>query len=151
MSYPTYPYRGTEEKCRTVGLTFPPQHQPRQPGMEYLMDPLPIAENPAVKGSGKLKGKTALITGGDSGIGRAVAYAFAKEGANIAISYLDEERDACETQRHIEALGARCILLPADLRERRNAKRIVKETVELFGEINVLVNNHGVQFVRKHP
>ena len=78
MSYPTYPYRGTEEKCRTVGLTFPPQHQPRQPGMEYLMDPLPIAENPAVKGSGKLKGKTALITGGDSGIGRAVAYAFAK-------------------------------------------------------------------------
>ena len=149
MSYPTYPYRGTEEKCRTVGLTFPPQHQPRQPGMEYLMDPLPIAENPAVKGSGKLKGKTALITGGDSGIGRAVAYAFAKEGANIAISYLDEERDACETQRHIESLGARCILLPADLRERRNAKRIVKETVELFGEINVLVNNHGVQFVRE--
>ena len=104
MSYPTYPYRGTEEKCRTVGLTFPPQHQPRQPGMEYLMDPLPIAENPAVKGSGKLKGKTALITGGDSGIGRAVAYAFAKEGANIAISYLDEERDACETQRHILSL-----------------------------------------------
>ena len=105
-----------------------------------------------MKGSGKLKGKTALITGGDSGIGRAVAYAFAKEGANIAISYLDEERDACETQRHIEALGARCILLPADLRERRNAKRIVKETVELFGEINVLVNNHGVQFdARKHP
>ena len=93
--------------------------------------------------------KTALITGGDSGIGRAVAYAFAKEGANIAISYLDEERDARETQKHIEALGARCILLPADLRERRNAKRIVKETVELFGGIDVLVNNHGVQFVRE--
>lgn len=149
MSYPTYPYRGEKETCRRVGLTFPPQHQNRQPGMEYRMDPLPIAENPAVRGSGKLKGKTALITGGDSGIGRAVAYAFAKEGAGVAISCLDEERDARETQKHIEALGAQCILLPADLRERRNAKRIVRETVELFGQIDVLVNNHGVQFVRE--
>lgn len=149
MSYPTYPYRGTQKKCRQVGLTFPPQHQPGQPGLEYLMDPLPIAENPAVKGSGKLAGKVALITGGDSGIGRAVAYAFAKEGANVAISYLNEERDARETKKHIEELGAQCILLPADLRERRNAKRIAKETAELFGRIDVLVNNHGVQFVRE--
>lgn len=149
MSYPTYPYRGTQEKCRQVGLTFPPQHQAHQPGLEYLMDPLPIAENPTVKGRGKLQGKTALITGGDSGIGRAVAYAFAKEGANVAVSYLDEERDAKETQKHIEELGTQCILLPADLRERRNAKRIVRETVDLFGGIDVLVNNHGVQFVRE--
>ena len=149
MSYPTYPYRGIAEKCRQVSLTFPPQHQPDQPGLEYLMNPLPIAENPTAKGSGKLAGKVALITGGDSGIGRAVAYAFAKEGANVAISYLNEERDARETKKHVEELGAQCILLPADLRERHNAKRIVKTTVKLFGRIDVLVNNHGVQFVRE--
>lgn len=147
MSHPTYPDRGGQGTCRRMEPAFPPHHQNRQPGAEYHMDPLPAAKGPCVRGGGKLKGKTALITGGDSAIGRAVAYAFAKEGANVAISCFGGERDARETQAHIEALGVPCILLPADLRDRRGAKRIVKETVELFGQIDVLVNNHGIQFV----
>lgn len=148
MSDPTYPHRGEKKTHQRAGLTFPPQRQSSRPGLEYCMDPLPIAEKPAVRG-GKLRGKTALITGGDSSVGRAVAYAFAKEGANVAVSCLDGERGARETQRHIEELGAQCILLPADLRQRRNAERIVKETAGLFGRIDVLVNNHSVQFVRE--
>ena len=146
--YPIYPYLGYQRKCRDVGLTFPPQHQDRQPGFEYLMNPRPISENSEYKGSGKLNGKTALISGGDSGIGRAIAYSFAKEGANITIAYLDEHKDAEETRDRIEELGARCVLLACDLREEKEAQRAVDQTINQFGSINVLVNNHGVQFVQ---
>ena len=90
--YPMYPYLGYQRKCRDIGISFPPQHQNRQPGLEYLMRPLPISENPYYVGSGKLKGKTALITGGDSGIGRAVAYCFAKEGAKLSLCLLYTSR-----------------------------------------------------------
>lgn len=146
--YPIYPYLGYQRKCRDVGLTFPPQHQDRQPGFEYIMNPRPISENSEYKGSGKLNGKTALISGGDSGIGRAIAYSFAKEGANITIAYLDEHKDAEETRDRIEELGARCVLLACDLREEKEAQRAVDQTINQFGSINVLVNNHGVQFVQ---
>jgi NAD(P)-dependent dehydrogenase (short-subunit alcohol dehydrogenase family) len=114
--------------------------------MEYLLKPRPISENPQSLGSCKLQGKVAIITGGDSGIGRAVAYAFAKEGANIAIAYLDEHRDAEETRERIREIGQECILLPGDLRNECQSYDVVKETMRTFGRLDILVNNHGVQF-----
>jgi NAD(P)-dependent dehydrogenase (short-subunit alcohol dehydrogenase family) len=135
-----------EKRCKAIPVTFPPQHQTRQPGMEYLLRPRPISENPKLSGSGKLRNKVAIITGGDSGIGRAVAYAFAKEGANIAIAYLDEQRDAEETKERINQIGQHCILLPGDLCNECQSYRVVKETMEAFGRLDILVNNHGVQF-----
>lgn len=126
--------------------SFPAQHQPVQPGIETKMHPRPIFNNSCYTGSGKLDGKTALITGGDSGIGKAVAIAFAKEGANIAISYLNEETDAQETKSYIETLGKSCILLPGDIRLESNCNAIVKETANHYKTIDILVNNAGVQF-----
>src|SRR5262245_33938136 len=98
-----------------MGQKQPPQKQDRQPGIESHMEPKPRAEDPSHRGSGKLEGKVALITGGDSGIGRAVAIAFAKEGAASAIGYLDEHNDANETKRLVEEQGSRCILLAGDV------------------------------------
>jgi NAD(P)-dependent dehydrogenase (short-subunit alcohol dehydrogenase family) len=144
--YPKYPYFGIEEQCEEVPITFPPQHQNRQPGMEYLLEPRPISENPHSRGSEKLQNKVAIITGGDSGIGRAVAYAFAREGADIAIPYLNEHRDAKETEARIHELGQHCLLLPGDLRDERQAYCVVAETMRCFGRLDILVNNHGVQF-----
>src|SRR5438093_4029243 len=89
----------------------PPQHQQQQPGREHKMKPRPKAEDEKHRGSGKLQGKVAIITGGDSGIGRAVAVAFAKEGADVAVNYLEEDKDAKETERLIEQHGRRCVLL----------------------------------------
>lgn len=144
--YPSYPYYGSEVQCKNVPLSFPPQHQSRQPGMEYLMVPRPISENPAYQGSGKLRGKIAVITGGDSGIGRAVAIAFAKEGADIVIAYLDEHQDAMETKQRIEQLGRRCLALAIDLRANEAPGEVIGQTIGTFGKLDVLVNNHGVQF-----
>lgn len=144
--YFSYPYFGHYTKCEDKPITFPPQHQEVQPGLEYLMYPRPIFDNPNYKGSGKLKDKTALITGGDSGIGRAVTLAFAKEGADVAIVYLYEHEDAMETQRLVEAQGRKCLLIPGDLREESFCKRIVENTVNTFGKLDILVNNAGVQF-----
>src|SRR5213596_720846 len=93
----------------------PRQHQRRQPGREHKMKPRPKAEDENQRGSGKLQGKVAIITGGDSGIGRAVAVAFAKEGADVAINYLEEDRDAKETQRLVEEHGRKCLLLAGDI------------------------------------
>ncbi|BCJ87111.1 SDR family oxidoreductase [Effusibacillus dendaii] len=127
----------------------PPQQQHRQPGIESIMVPRPIFDDPGYQPSGKLHNKVALITGGDSGIGRAVAVAFAKEGAHIAISYLDEHTDAQETWHYIERLGRKCILLPGDVGYENVCQHVVKTTVEQFGRIDVLVNNAGEQHVRE--
>ena len=123
-------------------VAFPAQHQSRQPGFEFEMNPRPVSEDRSQVGSEKLSGKVAIITGGDSGIGRAVAYAYAKEGADIAIAFLDEEQDAKETKKRIETLGTRCILLPGDLRIESQCQQVVANTMQAFGKIDILVNNH---------
>ncbi len=141
-----YPYFGYITECKRHPITFPPQHQPVQPGLEYLMFPRPIFNDPDYTGSGKLKNKVALITGGDSGIGRAVSLAFAKEGADIVIVYLNEHVDARETKSLVEAQGRKCILIAGDLREESFCKKIVEDTLCAFGHLDILVNNAGVQF-----
>ncbi|MNM92981.1 General stress protein 39 [compost metagenome] len=146
MMNPVYPYYGKETVCIDQKLSFPPQHQPKQPGIESLMNPRPISENPEYCGSGKLKDKVAVITGGDSGIGRAVAYAFAKEGADIVIAYLNETSDAIETKNRIEQLGRRCLLLETDLRFKENCSSVIDGTILHFGQLDILVNNHAVQY-----
>ncbi|MBS4958025.1 MAG: SDR family oxidoreductase [Clostridium sp.] len=125
---------------------FPPQHQDIQPGIEAKMNPKPIFDNPCYKGSEKLKGKVALITGGDSGIGRAIAIAFAKEGANVAISYLYEEIDAKATKNCVEDYGSKCILYMGDISSKSFCKSLVDCVVKDFGKIDILINNAGVQF-----
>ncbi|EPZ43480.1 SDR family oxidoreductase [Alicyclobacillus acidoterrestris] len=127
-------------------MGFPPQRQ-SQPGIESLMVPRPMFDNPNYKAAGKLRHKVAIITGGDSGIGRAVAVAFAKEGADVVISYLNEHGDAQETKRVVTHYGARCLLIPGDIGNTAHCVNIVKMTLTCFGRIDVLVNNAGVQFV----
>ncbi|MED3932470.1 SDR family oxidoreductase [Priestia megaterium] len=146
QGYPMQPNYGKITRYEDVPITVPEQRQLRQPGLESLMVPRPIIENPHYKGSGKLKGKVALITGGDSGIGAAAAIAFAKEGANVAIAYLDEYEDANRTKARIEELSQKCVLLPGDVRDKHHCKDIVERAVETFGQLDILCNNVGVQF-----
>lgn len=144
--YPVYPYCGKKTKCKEEPVAFPPQHQPVQPGLEYAMTPRPIFENPAYRGSGKLEGRTAIISGGDSGIGRAAAVAFAKEGAALVIPYLYEDRDAEETKARIEELGGRCVLIRTDLNTKQACREVVDCAIATFGRLDILVNNIGVQY-----
>jgi NAD(P)-dependent dehydrogenase (short-subunit alcohol dehydrogenase family) len=124
---------------------FPPQHQPA-PGLESKLKPRPRYEAEAYKAAGKLKGKTALITGGDSGIGRAVALLYAREGAHVAITYLPEEQsDAEETRRIVEAAGAQCILLCGDLTDPKFCSDAVETTVRGLGGLDILVSNAAQQ------
>ena len=120
--YPMYPYIGKKKICRELPIAFPHQHQQSQPGLEYLMDPKPIFDNPNQKGSNKLLGKVAIVTGGDSGIGRSVAVQFAKEGADIAIVYFDEVEDAEFTKNYIRKMGRKCITIKTDLRQKENSQ-----------------------------
>lgn len=146
--YPEYPYVGYKKEETTTPITFPAQHQDKQPGLEYVMNPKPIFDNPDYVGSQKLKDKVAIITGGDSGIGRAVSIAFAKEGADVAIIYLDEKEDASLTKQAVEYYGRRCMAIEGDLRKEETSCLVVQKVLENFGKIDILVNNCGVQFVQ---
>lgn len=126
---------------------FPAQHQDVQPGLEHDMTPKPEAERSSYKGSDKLKGKVALITGGDSGIGRAVAILYAKEGAHVAIVYLNEHKDAEQTKKQVEEEGRKCLLIPGDIRDEEFCIQSVEKTVKELGHLDILVNNAAEQ----HP
>ncbi|MGY2214791.1 SDR family oxidoreductase [Pseudomonas sp. SDO558_S425] len=119
------------------------------PGSQKKMDPYPDCGEKSYTGSGRLANKIALITGADSGIGRAVAIAFAREGADVAIAYLHEHEDAKETARWVEEAGRQCLLLPGDLAQKANCQAIVDQTVEQFGRIDVLVNNAAFQMTHE--
>ncbi|MCY6959111.1 SDR family oxidoreductase [Clostridium brassicae] len=125
---------------------FQPQHQDTQPGLEALMNPKPMFSNTNYKGSNKLLNKVALITGGDSGIGKAVAIAFAIEGADVVISYFNEHCDAEETKSIIEEKGRKCVLIPGDIGDEAFCNKVVTDTVNSMGSIDILVNNAGVQY-----
>jgi NAD(P)-dependent dehydrogenase (short-subunit alcohol dehydrogenase family) len=127
----------------------PPQHQNRQPGIESKMRPLPEAIRPEYRGSGKLAGRVAIITGGDSGIGRAVAVAFAREGADVVVSYLREHGDARETARLVGEAGQGCLLVAGDIGREPVCRRIVATTMKRFGRLDILVNNAAEQHSAK--
>jgi NAD(P)-dependent dehydrogenase (short-subunit alcohol dehydrogenase family) len=124
----------------------PPQHQER-PGRERKMKPRPKAEDEKHRGSGKLQAKVAIITGGDSGIGRAVGIAFAKEGADVAVVYLEEKKDALETKRLLEKHGRKCLLIQGDVGQEEFCRKAVEQTIGEFGKVDILVNNAAEQ----HP
>ncbi len=127
----------------------PPQTQ-SIPGTEKKMTPRPESENPDYKASGKFRNKVALITGGDSGIGKATAIVYAKEGADIAIIYLSEDSDASETKKRIEEIGQQCILIKGDIGSKAFCEKAVKKTIDAFGKLHVLINNAGEQHVQKN-
>lgn len=135
-----------EDKFEKIDEQVDPQEQEKQPGIEKEMSPEPIYDDKDYKGAGKLKGKTALITGGDSGIGRAVAVAFAKEGADVAIAYLDEHEDAEDTVKAIESYGVKAFKSATDISDVDNCKQLVEDVVSELGQLNILVNNAGKQF-----
>ncbi|MBF0708148.1 SDR family oxidoreductase [Alkalihalobacillus hwajinpoensis] len=125
----------------------PAQHQNHQPGSQQEMNPKPLMEDQDYKGTGKLTNKVALITGGDSGIGEGVAIAYAKEGAKIAIVYLDEHEDAQHTKQKIEEIGSECLLLPGDIGSEVFAYNVIKQVIDHFGQLDILINNAAEQ----HP
>ena len=125
----------------------PRQYQHRRPGREHEMKPRPKAEDEKHRGSGKLQDKVAIITGGDSGIGRAIAVAFAKEGADVAIVYLEEHKDANETKRLVEENGRSCLLVSGDVGQEEFCRKAVEQTVKALDKIDILVNNAAEQ----HP
>lgn len=128
---------------------FPSQPQ-SVPGSQRKMEPYPDCGEQSYVGHGRLDGKIALITGGDSGIGRAVAIAYAREGADVAIAYLDEHEDAQETARWVEAAGRQCLLLPGDLAQKQHCYDLVDKTVTQFGRIDILVNNAAFQMAHEN-
>lgn len=125
-----------------------PSQQQSAPGAEAEMDPRPDYGEASYKGSGKLAGKAAVITGGDSGIGRAVALAFAREGADVLIAYLNEEADAKETARVVEAAGRKCVAVPGDITDEAHCRAVIDQAVKAFGKVDVLVNNAAFQMSR---
>lgn len=135
--------------CKSYKVQFPPQHQDKQPGLEYLMRPRPIFDNPNYKPANKLLGKVAIITGGDSGLGRAIAVSYAKEGAKVVICYKNEDIDANYTKDYIERMGKSCLLIRGDIIDPKVCDSIVEKTINTFGKIDILVNNAGVQYQQK--
>jgi NAD(P)-dependent dehydrogenase (short-subunit alcohol dehydrogenase family) len=129
----------------------PAQQQPRQPGRQTRMTPEPVSIRDDYRGSGKLEGRVALISGGDSGIGRAVALHFAREGASVAILYLEEGQDAKDTQQLVEAEGVECLLIRGDVGDSASCARAVGETVARFGSLDILVNNAAQQYPEEAP
>ena len=142
-----YKYMGKEGlQTKVYTIMAPEQSKKTPPVMEYLMTPKPVFDNKDYKGSGKLKDNVAIITGADSGLGRAAAIAFTKEGAKVVIPYYDEHIDANYTKNYIESLGGECLLLSGDISNKNFCKSIVEKTLQRFGKIDVLVNNAGVQY-----
>ncbi|MBE6161311.1 MAG: SDR family oxidoreductase [Firmicutes bacterium] len=139
-------YKDKGVKSTVYNILAPEQSQNDQPGMEYLMNPLPIFDNPNYKGSEKLKDKVAIITGGDSGLGRACSIAFIKEKAKVVIVYYDEDKDAYDTKEYINKLGGECHLIKGDLSKHDFCKYVVNTTIKKYGKIDILVNNAGVQY-----
>ena len=139
--------QSTALNAETAPTEVPAQHQDRQPGIEGNMRPVPDSGADDYVGSGRLAGKRALVTGGDSGIGRAVAVAFAREGADVAIAYLDEHEDARETVRLIEAAGRKALAIAGDLGDIGHVDAMAKQVLDAFGELDILVNNAAEQ----HP
>lgn len=137
-------------KCDNIPIEYPPQYQPGQPGIESIMIPKPISEKAGQTGTGKLRDKVAIITGGDSGIGRAIAYLFAKEGAHIVIVYLNEHGDAMETKERIQQLGRRCLAISGDLGYEPFCRETVARTLDDYGRIDILINNAGVHYFEFH-
>lgn len=137
----------TTEKAKDKEI--PEQHQTRQPGLEAEMTPQPDSTMEEYNGSGKLRSKVAIITGGDSGIGRSVAVAFAKEGADITIVYLDEHEDAALTKEEIEKCGRKCILIAGDVGDEKFCAEVVEKTIAAFDHIEILVNNSAEQHVQE--
>lgn len=127
---------------------LPAQEQERQPGFESEMTPEPDFTGNLAGKAQRLPGKTALITGGDSGIGRAIAVAFAKEGADVAIAYLDEHEDAEETKKHVEQEGKRCLLISGDIGDEAFCQEAIQKVISEFGKLDVLVNNAGEQHLQ---
>lgn len=138
-------------KSKRKPKSFPRQSQDGPPGKEHLMDPKPQYIRKGYRGSGRLKGKVALITGGDSGIGRAVAVHFAREGADVAISYLSEDRDAKETAELVEREKRKCLLIKGDITDPKVCQTIINKTIKTFSRLDVLVNNAATQFPQDRP
>ncbi|MBU3811017.1 MAG: SDR family oxidoreductase [Candidatus Niameybacter stercoravium] len=127
--------------------SFPSQHQSQHPGLEHMMNPLPVYDDDQYVGKGTmLQDKVALITGGDSGIGRAVALAFAKQGAHVCIVYLNESEDANTIKTQIEALGRQCFLIETDITDKANCEMAISKTINHFNKLDILVNNAAVQY-----
>ena len=150
---PVPPFILTKKVTPTMAVdfpkTFPPQKQPDNPGDEFKMNPEPIYIREDYRGADKLKGQKALITGGDSGIGRAVSVHFAREGADVAIVYLEEDRDAQKTKQLVEAEGQRCILIRGDHSDSNFCRAAVEQTVDQLGGLDILVNNAAWQTVQE--
>ncbi|NSL89676.1 SDR family oxidoreductase [Chitinophaga sp. Mgbs1] len=133
------------QKTQPKKTVRPPQHQQKQPGAEHKMKPAPVFDKEQSK-EGRLQNRVAVITGGDSGIGRAVAVAFAKEGADVVIAYFDEHTDATATCEQISLCGRQCLLIAGDIRNEKHCADIIKKAVKQFGRLDILINNTAVQY-----
>lgn len=139
------------EDTKIKNIEIPPQSQERQPGLETDMQPIPESTPKEDARKGRLQDKVAIITGGDSGIGKAVALDFVKEGATVVIAYLEEEQDALDTREEIKEMGGRVLLIKGDISQESFCKKIIDTTMHQFERIDILVNNAAVQFEQKDP